>query len=173
MNDINKKNVILGIICVILFVVVGYLFIFDNSEKEEVIEKKESSYVLLKDYSRFFTVNSCIYKYINYLSSKNYDNLFKVLDKDYVTNNSITETNIYNYLPELDGDYSYVSKKMYYKKLNDNIYSYYVYGYLYKDLIDSRGEKVYYSYQVNIDQKNGVFSILPYNGNLFKGVSNE
>ena len=46
------------------------------------------------------------------------------------------ESNIYNYLPNLNGNYSFVSKKIYYEKKDDNYFKYYVYGYIEQDLID-------------------------------------
>lgn len=165
----KKDYTLLIIICLILFSIVGLLY-FSKSEDEEQIEKNK--YVILNDYSRFFTVNSCVYKYIQYLSNKNYDNLFKVLSKEYINDNNINESNIYNYLPNLNGNYSFVSKKIYYEKKDDNYFKYYVYGYIEQDLIDSIGNKEYYYFLVDYDQMDNVFSITPINKIVFDEVEN-
>ena len=165
----KKDYTLLIIICLILFSLVGLLY-FNKSEDEEQVEK--TKYVILNDYSRFFTVNSCVYKYIQYLSNKNYDNLFKVLSKEYINDNNINESNIYNYLPNLNGNYSFVSKKIYYEKKDDNYFKYYVYGYIEQDLIDSIGNKEYYYFLVDYDQMDNVFSITPINKIVFDEVEN-
>lgn len=165
----KKDYTLLIIICLILFSIVGLLY-FNKSEDEEQVEK--TKYVILNDYSRFFTVNSCVYKYIQYLSNKNYDNLFKVLSKEYINDNNLNESNIYNYLPNLNGNYSFVSKKIYYEKKDDNYFKYYVYGYIEQDLIDSIGSKEYYYFLVNYDQKGNVFSITPIDKVAFDEVEN-
>ena len=165
----KKDYTLLIIICLILFSIVGLLY-FSKSEDEEQIEKNK--YVILNDYSRFFTVNSCVYKYIQYLSNKNYDNLFKVLSKEYINDNNLNESNIYNYLPNLNGNYSFVSKKIYYEKKDDNYFKYYVYGYIEQDLIDSIGNKEYYYFLVDYDQMDNVFSITPINKIVFDEVEN-
>ena len=74
-------------VCIMLVCILALLFLYkDNTGKKD---EKKSNYVLLNDYSRFFTINSCIYKYFSYLSSKNTDNLLSILDEEYIILNSI------------------------------------------------------------------------------------
>ena len=170
--ETKKKNYTLLIVfIVILLCVLGLLYLEHNKEsKEKPVENKK--YLLLQDYSRFFTIDSCIYKYFQYLSSKNTSNLLKVLDDEYKKTNNINNDNIYDYLPDLDGEYTFSSKKIYYEKINDNYFTYYVYGYAQEELLDSIGNKDYYYFKVNYDQKNTIFSISPIDSNLFEEVSN-
>lgn len=164
----NNKVILLVVFIMLLFAAVAiYNYRTDNKEEDIVDNSKE--YVLLNDYSRFFTINSCVYKYIQYLQKEDFDSLFEVLDEDYVNNNGVNKNNVYSFLPNIsDGTYSYVSKKIYYNRVSDNYITYYVYGYIVKEMLDSVGEKQYYSYEVNLDTNNQIFSISPYNGDLFK-----
>lgn len=176
MEDINKnKNLILTLILVMLMFAGIALYNYRNQSEQKVETTGEKeNYKLLKDYSRFFTVNSCVYKYVQYLQKEDFDSLFKVLDEDYVVRTSINKNNVYSFLPNIsDGVYNYVSKKIYYEKINDNLIVYYVYGYIEKSVLDSVGFKEYHNYEVILDTKNETFSIAPYNGNLFdKEVAN-
>lgn len=167
----KKDYTFLIIICVILFSILGLLYLENESDnvKEDEIKVK---YYLLNDYSRFFTVNSCIYKYFSYLSSKDIDSLLKILDYKYIEDNKIDKNNIFDYLPNIDSYYSFVSKKMYYQKINDNYFSYYVYGYAEEDINSGIGNKSYYYFKVDLDQENSTFSITPIDSNLFEEVSN-
>jgi len=166
----NKNTLILGGVLVIL-VIFGFL-LYNFRSKPNVTEtnkKADDRYILLDDYSRFFTVNSCVYKYIQYLQEEDFDNLLKVLDEKYINKNGINKSNIYNFLPNLsDSYYNFVSKKIYYKKISNSYISYYVYGYIIEDVMDSYGEKTYYEYVVNLDTKNETFNISSYDGDLFR-----
>jgi len=168
-----KNNKILLIVFGVLLIMSLILYNFKLPDSKEKDISNNSEYQLVTDYSRFFTVNSCVYKYVEYLQSQDFDSLLKVLDHEYVSNNGINKNNIYNFLPNLsNGMYNFVSKKMYYKKLSNSYISYYVYGYIIEDTIDSTGTKQYYSYQVNLDIDNQTFNIAPYNGDLFKEGNN-
>ena len=81
-------------------------------KKEDKIQvnSKEPVYRLVNDYSKFFTINSCVYKYITFLSSNKPDEVLNVLDKDFINQNNITLDNIYNYVSKLDVIYTFKSK---------------------------------------------------------------
>ena len=57
---------------------------------------------------------------------------------------------------------------MYYEKLSNNIYNYYVYGKLKKDTIDNNDLGTDYYLIVKIDKEKLLFSVTPYNGEIFK-----
>lgn len=172
MEKMNKNRIILLVVFSLL--VLFSFYIYNKFNKKEVDNKNETEqqYILLDDYSRFFTVNSCVYKYINYLQSKNSSNLLKVLDKNFIQLNNINENNLYDYLENINGNYSFVSKEIYYEKINDKYIKYYVYGYLIEDKIDEKGKKFDRYYVVTFDLENYLFSIIPYNGDIFKEVEN-
>ncbi len=165
MNEKKDNYIILVIICLILISIVGLLYL-NNDDKVEVVKK--DNYILLNDYSRFFTVNSCIYKYITYLSGNNSDALMSVLDDEYVNSNNITKDNVYNFLNKLDGNYTFKSKKIYYQEVDKNYITYYVMGDLVKEVLDESPIKQEEYYKVNMDLKDQLFSIAPYDGKIFK-----
>lgn len=169
-RNVNKIFLPL-LILVILLIIATFIYNLKNP-KQEIATTNNNNYILLNDYSKFFTVNSCVYRFIVYLQKEDYEKVFEILNTDFVNSNNITLSNVKTYFPILnDGNYTYVSKKIYYEKENSNIIKYYVYGYIQKELIDSIGSKTYYSYEVNFDMKNQTFDIAPYNGNLFKEES--
>ena len=75
------------------------IFLYNNRFGNKTVNNnKESGKInLLSDYSRFFTVNSCIYKYISYLQSKYTDSLMKVIDVNYIINNNIYKITVLLY----------------------------------------------------------------------------
>ena len=172
MEKINKTKIILFIIFIIL--VSFSLFIFNNQNKVEIEDNKNNKkeVLLLNDYNRFFTVNSCVYKYINYLQTKDINSILKVLNKDYLILNNIDSNNIFNYVEDLNGIYSFKSKEIYYEKINDNNYIYYVYGELIKESINGYVEINERYYTLNFDIKNQLFDITPFDNIGYKEVIN-
>ena len=164
----KKDYTLLIIICVILLCIVVLLFL--NKSDEETIFSEEPKYKLVEDYSRFFTVNSCVYKYITYLNGNKTNELLKILDEEYIKNNNIDSNNVYNFINKLNGNYTFKSKKIYYEVNNEKVIKYFVYGYLIEETIDGLGIKKDYYVIVNLDLENQLFSITPYDGSLFKEV---
>ena len=166
----QKKDYTLLIIICILLLSIAVLLFLNNNDDNEIILGEEPKYRLVDDYSRFFTVNSCVYKYITYLSSNKTDELVKILDEEYVSKNNINSSNIYNYVNRLNGNYSFKSKKIYYQVDDEKVIKYFVYGYLIEETIDGIGNKKDYYVIVNLDLENQLFSVTPYDGEMFKEV---
>ena len=61
---------------------------------------------------------------------------------------------------------------MYYEKINNSYYIYYVYGYIEEEVIDGIGKKEDYYCQINFDENNGTFSIIPIDSTFFSEVQN-
>lgn len=171
---LKKSDYKLLIICISLVIISLIIFRIRNFKEEDRKnpQQSKSQFQLVDDYSRFFTVESCIYKYIVYLESEDFDNLFKVLDTDYIKKNNINSDNIYNFISKLEGSNSFVSKEMYYKNINDDFIRYYVYGELYKDDIDSSSKIGINYYIVDLDLKNNLFSIAPIDESSYMEVKN-
>lgn len=167
-----KKHGILIFILVLLFI--ASLVIYNMRNKKSIDEEtsNKEEYKLLDDYSRFFTINSCVYKYIVYLQNNDTDSLLKVLDKDFVDVNSIDSNNIYNYIEKLSGNYSFNTKKVYYEELNNQYTKYYVYGQLLLEQIDEKPIEYDRYYIVTFDLQNYLYSIIPYDGTIFMEDSN-
>lgn len=165
----NKKNnyTLLIIIIIILISILGIIFFSDTEKKEQEIVK-ESNIKLLDDYSRFYTLDSCVYKYIAYITSNKQDEILNILDEEYIESNNITKDTLYNYINKLEGMYSFKSKKIYYETLSTNFFKYYIYGKLQKEGINGIIDSKDYYLIIKLDLKNNLFSVTPYNGKIFK-----
>lgn len=161
----NKK--IFAIVLVFAVLVLGiYKLFFEklNVEKEEIDTETIS---IVRDNNRFYTVSSCVSKYLNYLSINDTDNLLILLSEDFKTKNSINSENIYSYISTLDGTKSFSARKMYEQRVSENVYKYYVFGYIEEESMDYVSDKQIYYLIVLLDEENMVFAIEPYDGSIF------
>lgn len=164
----DKNQKVFAIIIVIAVLILGVYKIFFEKKffDEEKIDTETISVV--EDNSRFFTVSSCVSKYINYLSDRNTENLLIVLSSEYKKNNSVNSENIYNYIGTMNENATFSPKKIFEQRVSKSIYKYYVYGYVETDLMNSVSNKQDYYLIVILDESNMSFAIEPYDGNLFK-----
>lgn len=173
MEDKSKLTAI--ILVVITLVVVVGTFIFDKINKKD----ESNNIEIVTNYSNFYTVNSCLYRVITYLSTNDKDSLMLVLNDNYKNKNSINRENVLDLFTSVDLDSTFVSNKMYYQEINGNITKYYVSGSIEKNqLYDGDytnnlvSEQTYFI--VYLDKKNKTFSIEPYSGEIFmNGDANE
>ncbi|NLL02456.1 MAG: hypothetical protein GX265_05515 [Mollicutes bacterium] len=164
--ELNKKNIILLIILVIVFSAGILLHNYRNPVKEN---KKTEKITLVKDYSRFFTISNAGNKYIQYLKNKDKDNLIILLNESYLTLNDINENNVLEKLTLLSsGNYSFEARKMYQENKNKNLIRYYIKGDLTKEVMDEYQRPTDYYLIIDLDIKNMTFSVTPYDGKLFK-----
>ena len=167
----DKKEINICLIIIPIIVVTISFIVFNSKNNNNVnnnSNNNEINYQLVKDYNRFFTINSCVYKYINYLSTNSTNKILNVLDNEYKKQNNINDNNLYNFVQKLNGNYSFTAKKIYLENNNNNIKKYYVYGYLTEETINGPGNKFDYYIIVNLDLENNLFSIIPDDGTLFK-----
>ena len=162
------KNYIIIIILLAVFLTVLTIFNKDNSN----ISVEKEKYYIETDYSKFFTVNSCIYRFVDYLSVKDTDSLLEILDHEYKVQNNIDKNNIYDFVPDLNGMYSFSSKEMY-RIEKDDYAKYYVFGYLIKDSISGNSSREKNYYVVNLDKKNMTFSIRGISENEYLEVQDD
>lgn len=163
----NKKNlpVILLVVVTIIVVVCSIVFGKDTKSKENI--------KIVTDASKFYTVNSCIYRFSTYLADNDVDSVYKIVDENFINDNNITKQNILDNFYEILPDYTFISKKMYSSIVNENITKYYVYG-VYQpnslfddtDIYEVESTDAYYI--VYLDNSKSIFSIEPYNGDIFK-----
>lgn len=172
MKDKNKLIAIILVIVTVLVVVITYFIERDNEQVSNDIE-------IVKNYSDFYTVNSCLYRVVTYLFTQNTDDLLLILNDEYKEENNITEENVLSLFDPVEYDSTFVSEKMYYEKISQNITKYYVKGYIEKnqildesDTVNLDKKQVYFI--VYLDSENSLFSIEPYSGDIFiGGVINE
>ncbi len=165
--DKEKRNKIIAIIILVIAIIVVIVLniIYGNKSKEEVIDTKTIS--IVKDNDDFFTVSSCVSKYLNYLSINDTESLLTLLSKNYKEENNITSNNIYSYIKDVYSNPNFSPNKMYVQRLGKTIYKYYVYGTIEQEVINEISEGIDYYIIVILDESNTTFAIEPYNGEIF------
>lgn len=170
---LKKHDYILIAICIVAVLITSLILGLNKTETNEEVTYKKNSVKLLDNYSRFFTIESCVYRFISYLQDKDVDSLLKVLDSNYVEENSLNESNVLEFLGQLEGLNTFSVKKVYYNNKDKNVITYYVYGQIVEEVIDTYS---YYGtdkyYVVKLDTVNMTFSIKPIEKSLFSEVSN-
>ena len=170
MKDKSKLVAIILVIITILVVVLTNLFNKDDKQLENKIE-------IVTNYSNFYTVDSCLYRTITYIASKDNQSLLSILSSNYKKENNIDSSNILSLFNSIEEDSVFISKKMYYEKINNNITKYYVYGLVEKNQIiddaltvDNQYTNQYFI--VYLDTINKTFAVEPYDGSIFIGGEN-
>ena len=170
----KDKSKLLAIFLVLLTIIVVTISFISKRQ----ISNESKINIVIKP-SSFFTVNSCLNRVITYISKKDAKSLISTLDGNYIKDNNITEENVLNQFEINLENPTFVSKKMYYQKINQNITKYYVAGILKENILHDydpvEKEPTQYTYFiVNLDSDNGIFTIEPYNGTIFMdGENNE
>ena len=167
MKNIDKKNLLAIGLLVLAIILVVSSYILNSINKDT-----ESKIYIVTNYNDFYTVDSCLYRLMTYINSNDNESLSLLLDDKYKKENNITGdiANLFN-IPE---NATFTSRKMYYQKLSNNITKYYVYGYVFPNLInqsikDSINNKTDRYFIVYLDSKNLTFYIEPYDGDIFIG----
>lgn len=167
MNKEERNKKILAIVIVISVLAVGVYNLFFSKDKieEEKIDTKTISVV--QDNSKFYTVSSCVSKYLNYLAISDTDKLLILLSNDFKTKNSVNSSNIYNFISN-NSSTNFSPVKIFEQRLTKTIYKYYVKGYTEEETIYSSSNKQDFYIIVILDEKNMTFEIEPYDGSMFK-----
>lgn len=162
----NKKIIAIVLVVAVLFLGIYKLFFDKDIYTEEKIDTETIS--VLKDNNRFFTVSSCVSKYVNYLSISDTENLLVLLNEEYKEKNSIDKNNLYSYIGTINGTSTFSPKKMFEQRVSQTVYKYYIYGYVNQEMMDEVTSRSDYYLIVFLDEKNMTFSIEPYDGSMFK-----
>ncbi len=173
MEDKSKLTAIILSLLAIIVVIVSLVTknINDKDAHNDIL--------IVTNASNFYTVNSCLYRTVTYITSKDIKSLMLLLNDDYKEKNGINEDNVLDVFPDINATSTFVSEKMYYSELSDDITKYYVHGYIeenqiYDDetLVDMNHNSVYFVVYLNTEEN--IFSIEPYDGKIFvEGDLNE
>lgn len=184
-----KDKKLLFVILVIILAVVAFVLIFlsnkktpvensnntvvDTAIKDDVITKNEKL-TPVNNYSAFFTVESCVEKYITYYTENDADAVLTILDKDYISKNKLNNKNVFEKIKYNEEANVFAAEEMYIEEYNDDINIYYVSGTLNSEGFDAESielERVYF--EVKLDYENMTFSLKPVqNGGVFNEKSN-
>lgn len=138
-------------------IIILSLFLVGDFKKENLTKKDIE---VVNNINMFYLVESCVNKYIQYLSVKDYGVIYEFLDDNYIDKNNITIDNIDQYIETLDESYSLSITNMYKHK---NLDIYYVQGNLMKETIyQTETEKnKKFKTTIKLDRENSKFSIIP------------
>lgn len=139
----------------------------ENVQPSQENIKEEKSIKEVTNSIMFFSIESCIDQYMEYLSQQNNEAVYAVLDNKYKEDNNITLNNVLNKLNIKEKkNLDYDIQKMLVNGDGENIQTYYVYGVT----REKEGNKKESYITVKVDIENNLFTIMPY---VEKGVFNE
>lgn len=158
----NKKTILVGgFLVVVLFLLILFLINTDNNYNVS------NKIVLVNDPSEFYTVSSCLTKYVTYVSSKDNEKIYVMLDSNYIDKNNITVDNVFNFIPIYDGEYTQNSIRMYSQEINSYMTKYYVKYIINQSIMDVVTEDIVQYAIVVLNERELSFSIEPYDGEMF------
>ncbi len=114
----------------------------------------------VKDRDKFFTVKSCVEKYISYIVDKDNYAVYRVLNEYYINKNNIDVNNISAKIQPIEKQQIFTAEEMKYAK-KEEIEIYTVYGKIREDLLNERGQEYNFNLTVILNTENKTFSIIP------------
>lgn len=160
------KKKILAVFLAVLAILVVLISYFTNND-----EDKEESIYIVKNYSNFYTVSSCINRLVDYISNKEVDSIFSILNDNYKKTNNISKNDILSVFDNYLENSYFEANEMYYQNVNNNITKFYVYGKISLSNAFEVSESVDSYFVVYLDKLNKTFSAEPYDAKSFEEVS--
>lgn len=135
----------------------------DNYNVNEPIVKNPEFWniQIVKNANDFYTVASCIDKYLNFWYMQDKEDVYNILEENYKKENLITKDNVFEKIGTLSEMLTFRPQKMYYINLEQSVQKYYAYGTVRSDFMEQRGEESDYYIEVILNFNNGTFSIRP------------
>ena len=136
------------------------------NEVYEVEEIEANTEIRLVDsQSQYYSVVACINDYYKDILGGNNKKLYDVLDNKYIQENSITQENVIEKINTSNFSNSdYIVKNMYIQE-TENIYNYYINGYL-----KEQGMNTNTYFVLFVDQYNSTYSIYPINEERYNNI---
>lgn len=166
-NEDRNNKILILILSVGLIALIAYKVFFEKKDEERTIIDTETI-ELVTNPNDFYTVSSCVSKYLNYLTIHDSEKILLLLSEEYKNNNSITGSNLNNYISYFNDRHTFDPREMYVQRLDESIYKFYVYGLIGVDSMLSDTTLTDYYIIVILDRSNLTFSIEPYDGEMFK-----
>ena len=168
MDKLDKKDKIL-LSCLITLVIGAFIYkitmYFVSKQQEETFDNEIH---LVTDASRFFTVSSCVDRFMKYISVKDNASVYKMVSSDYMKDNGITQSTVLSLFPSVDSGVAFSAIKMYEQQIGPTVMKYYIYGQYETINIDDISTQNDYYVIVYLYTKNMLFALEPYDGALFK-----
>ena len=90
----DQRKVLIIWFFLALFLIALLVLIASRKIKAKHDYPLDKNYIVVKDYSRYYTVTSVIDKFYNALNNKNYESAMKMLDDNYVKTNNLSTNNL-------------------------------------------------------------------------------
>lgn len=108
----------------------------------------------------FYTVKSCVEKYINYIVNGDNKSVYNLLDGAYINQKNIKENSIFEIIEKINENQIFSPNKMMCAKTVDReIYT--VYGNIREDKLNERANEIEFNVTVVLNRYNKTFSIIP------------
>ncbi len=171
----NLKKWIFAIISIIILLIITLVILLTLPKRGQTQEQDEGrqdgakeivieyeSLVKVKDRNTFFTVASCIDKYLIEVVSQDAQNIYDLLSTDYIVHNEITVDNVLSKIESYEIPQIFSAKVMYELNYTDSLSTYYVEGTIRDDIFSEQEakEKVI-QLAVQLDKVNRTYTILP------------
>lgn len=162
-NKILKAMIIIAIIIIILIIIIISILNNKTDEKDISHDIQQSTMELsrVKERNDFFTVKTCVDRYVTYLTTKETDILYGYLDKQYVKENNITKNNVLNHIKTYNSYFKFKAKEMYFTQISSSLSQYFIYGELTEETDEEIGKKMDFYISIKIDKNNNTFSVIP------------
>ena len=174
-------KILIFIICIICIICIIVLSILSKEEKNTVNFNKieevqiasnpdeviKESYIIEKEKNptRFYTVQECIQKYIDYISNDDAQAVLDILNKEYIEQNDINLNNVINSV-SIYSESEFNAMQI--ETLMGNVSAQYrVYGYA----LDNNNNKEHLYYKVKLDLNNMTFEITPFHSDILETLS--
>lgn len=166
------KKVKIAISILVILSIIGIVVFFlefqkseDENEMNDIIQdemlEEQVEVDVVENTAMYFTVESCIDKYISYIQDAEKTAVYKIIDLSYLNENNIIEDNVLDNIESIpEGSDFDIQKMLIVKNEEEDLQKYYVYGLLrYNNGQTINKQKMYLT--VNIDLENMMFSIIP------------
>jgi len=154
----------LGLFLAILLIIIG-----SKKLAHKINYELDKDYVVVKNYSRYYTISKIIDKYYTAINDGRYDAAVNMLDDKYKKDNNISSANVRDTL-KYDVKVSFNGSLMCSKRFAKGYTSYYVSGNVIGSNVDKEFDKVYY--EVVLNEMEMRFSIKKIDASTFGGACN-
>ena len=129
-----------------------------SGQNQNTVQEQGTNLYKVTNRDNFYTVASCINKYLGYLVSGNSENVYNTLDIKYRLENNITKNNVFEKVWKPEMMQIFEAEEMKYAT-KGNITNYFVRGTVRDDIMDEIADQNKFYIKVNIDSKFKIFSI--------------
>ncbi len=157
----DKTSFKIFIMAIILSIAIFFGLLFVSFKINEHKKDQPVKLEYVTNPNIFFTVESCVNKYVQLLQNKNARAIYDIIDQDYKEEKAITIYNAVAINKAIDPNTIFEAEKILEDK--NDLNTYYVLGYLTKNNIDDIYDQYRstYSIIVKLDLNNYIYSVIP------------